>query len=443
MIFDFFEPVNVNSLVFVDQDINTLPTIKAFDSTGTLLTTIMVPNMGDGSVQTISVNAVNVSRLEIFSITSYAVTQFDIDCGVVQGGCVNGSIDLNVSGGVPGYQFLWSNGATTEDLNQVPCTIYTVTVTDANNCTMTRSIDLTPNIVPITCIITPQNAAACNANSGTATVVSIAGGVAPYTYSWNTVPVQTSQTATGLAAGTYVVLITDANGCTAVDQITIVDAAPISYSAATSPVSCFGGTDGTFVPTILGGTAPYTYLWNDGSTAAARHNLGRGTYVVTITDAMGCTAMMSRWINSPTPLNLLATSVAAASCNGAFDGVFTTSTFGGTPPYSYLWSDGSTSEDRYDLGRGVHTVTVTDANGCSTTIIRWINSPTLLRSYAGQVSQASCYTSADGVFMTNTVGGTPPYTYLWSDGGTSKDRTDLTRGAGVSLSRMLMDVVHI
>ena len=201
MTFLFDECVTINSFQFVDQDINTLPVVTAYDSLGNVITSVLVPNMGDGSVQTIALNAACVSKLEIFSSTSYGVGGFDLDCSTVQGGCVNGSVDLTVSGGTPAYTYLWSNGATTEDLNGVPCATYTVTVTDNNGCTMTRSITITPNTVPIQCSVQGANASACGqGNNGSATIQTVTGGVAPYSYLWNTVPAQTGATATGTSS---------------------------------------------------------------------------------------------------------------------------------------------------------------------------------------------------------------------------------------------------
>ena len=117
MVFEFDDLVRINSFDFVDQDQNNLPTVTAFDASGAILLQVSVPNMGQGSVQNLALNISGVKRLEIFSVASYAVTNFNIDCGVVQGGCINGSADLTVSGGISPYTFLWSNGATTEDIS--------------------------------------------------------------------------------------------------------------------------------------------------------------------------------------------------------------------------------------------------------------------------------------------------------------------------------------
>ena len=370
MIFEFDELVRVNDFTFVDQDINVLPTVTAYDSTGAIILQVLVPNMGDGSVQTVAMNVSGVAKLEIFSITSYAVTNFDIDCGVVQGGCINGSADLTVSGGTPPYMFLWSNGATTEDLTGVPCATYTVTVTDANNCTMTRSVTIDPNTAAISCTVTPQNVNACG-GTGSATVSGVQGGQAPYTYVWNTWPQQWGATANGLQAGSYYVIITDANGCTAVETVLIEEDDEIEATASVQAASCWDANDGVFELNIYKGAGPFTYLWSDGATIATRDDLSRGTYTVTVTDINGCSRAFSNWINSPVQLRVGATTRKVV-CEGDANGIFEVHVNYGTPPYTFLWNDGATAQNRYNLSKGVYTVTVTDANGCDKTIIRWI-----------------------------------------------------------------------
>ena len=178
MTFDFEECVNINSFKFVDQDQNNLPVVTAYDSTGAIITQVSVPNMGESSVQIIALNAACVSKLEINSPTSFGVADFDIDCNTIKGSCVNGSADLTPSGGTPGYTYLWSNGATTQDLTGVPCATYTVTVTDANGCTMTRSITIAPGTLVIDSVVT-VDASGIGSNDGSATVYA-SGGAIPY-----------------------------------------------------------------------------------------------------------------------------------------------------------------------------------------------------------------------------------------------------------------------
>ena len=132
----------------------------------------------------------------------------------------------------------------------VPCATYTVTVTDANNCTMTRSVTIDPFTAAISCNIIPTNVSACG-GSGEATVSGVTGGLAPFTYLWNTNPPQTSATATGLQAGSYFVVITDANGCTAVETVNIETDEAIAATANLQGASCWGGNDGIFDVIVL------------------------------------------------------------------------------------------------------------------------------------------------------------------------------------------------
>ena len=225
MTFEFDECVNVNSFKFVDQDQNNLPVVTAYDSTGAIIAQVSVPNMGESSVQIIALNAACVSVLEINSPTSFAVADFDIDCSTVKGNCVNGSADLTPTGGTPGYTYLWSNGATTQDLTGVPCATYTVTVTDANGCTMTRSVTIAPGTLAIDSLTT-VDASSGVASDGSATVY-VSGGKMPYSYLWATAPPQSTATATGLSPGSYQVTVTDDNGCTATAIANIGGGTPV------------------------------------------------------------------------------------------------------------------------------------------------------------------------------------------------------------------------
>ncbi|MGI2336904.1 MAG: hypothetical protein ACRKGH_09755, partial [Dehalogenimonas sp.] len=229
-------------------------------------------------------------------LTAFAVVSYST-CGNS-----NGSVDLSVSGGTPAYTYAWSNGATTQDLVNVPANTYSVTITDASGCTATASATVN-NIDGPTASISAQTNVACNgALTGSATVLAT-GGTSPFTYLWDDPAAQTTATANNLAAGTYNVTVTDENGCTATDQVTITQpAAALTASInVQTNVSCFGNATGSATVTATGGTPDYTYLWDDlaAQTTATANNLAAGTYNVTVTDENGCTATDQVTITQP------------------------------------------------------------------------------------------------------------------------------------------------
>jgi hypothetical protein len=165
---------------------------------------------------------------------------------------------------------------------------YTVTVTDDEGCSAIASVTINqPAQIGLT--MTKVDVSCFGGNDGSATV-TVSGGSAPFTYLWNTVPAQTTATASGIVAGTYTVTVTDDEGCSATASVTINQPAQIDLTMSKVDVSCFGGNDGSATVTVSGGSAPFTYLWNTvpAQTTATASGLVAGTYTVTVTDDEGC-----------------------------------------------------------------------------------------------------------------------------------------------------------
>ncbi len=193
-----------------------------------------------------------------------------------------------------------------------------------------------------------------------------------------------------------------------------------------STVENCGLSDGSATATVSGGTAPYTYLWSDGQTAATASGLTSGAYSLVATDANGCTA--STTANVGNSAGLTASGVVTnVSCNGEASGAIDLMPSGGTMPYTFNWSNGATTEDLAGLGAGSYSGTVTDANGCTFVGTVEITEPTALAG-ATVSTDASCNGVADGEASVSASGGTAPYTYAWSNGGTSASLAGL--GAG-------------
>ncbi|MBN4066096.1 SprB repeat-containing protein, partial [Candidatus Amoebophilus asiaticus] len=377
------------------------------DSTATAL------SVGTYTVTVIDAAACTASTTVIVNeppLITLTTSKTDVSC---QGGS-DGTAQVSASGGTTPYTYFWSTGATTTNISGLIAGVYTITVIDAGPCTSITTVTI---IEPDTLGFVPsQTDPSCNGTSDGTASVSVFGGTSPYTYAWSTTPQQTDSIATALAAGTYTVTITDANGCDTITTITLIDPDTISFSTSKTDVACNGGNDGTATVSVFGGTPPYTYSWSTipSQTDSTATSLSVGTYTVTITDANGCDTLTSITITEPDTLNST-TSKTDVDCNGGNDGTGTVSAFGGTPPYTYAWSTtpSQTGTTATGLSAGTYTVTITDALGCDTTTSVTIIEPDTI-DFITSFTPPGCNGGADGTATVSAFGGTTPFTYSWS-----------------------------
>ena len=362
------------------------------------------------------------------AINTATGSQTNVSCN----GGTNGSASVSPSGGTPGYTYSWSpSGGTAATATGLAAGSYTVTVTDANGCTATRNFTITePTAISLTS--GSQTDVSCNGGTNGSASVSPSGGTPSYTYSWSPSG-GTAATATGLAAGSYTVTVTDTNGCTATRNYTITQPSAINTATGSQTnVSCNGGTNGSASVTPSGGTPSYTYSWSPtGGTAATATGLAAGSYTVTVTDANGCTATRNYTITEPTSIDTATGSQTNVSCNGGTNGSASVSPSGGNPGYTYSWSpSGGTAASATGLAAGSYTVTVTDANGCTATRNYTITQPTAIDTATGSQTDVSCNGGTNGSASVSPSGGTPGYTYSWSpSGGTAASATGLAAGS--------------
>jgi len=357
--------------------------------------------------------------------TSITVTQ-----GVLCYGGNNGSIDLTVNGGTAPYAYIWSNGATTEDIQNLSAGNYTATITDQNGCSSSVTGTITQPNMPINVSANVAQQVSCHGGSNGNINLTINGGTSPYTFSWSNG--SASQNQFGLSAGTYTVTVTDANGCTELQSASVTQpAASLSSSvSATQNVSCYGGSNGSITLTVNGGTSPYSYNWSNGATTQNLNNISSGTYNVTITDANGCVATQSATITQPSgALNATLTSSQNVSCYGGANGSINVTVIQGTSPYTFNWNNGATTEDISNLSSGNYTVTVTDANGCTTSLSASIQQPAgALNATVSSSTNVSCFGGSNGSVDLTVTQGTSPYAYNWSNGATSEDLNNVSSG---------------
>ena len=213
------------------------------------------------------------------------------------------------------------------------------------------------------------------------------------------------------------------------DATVIVNNSPTSSIASQTNVSCNGGADGSATATATGGTAPYIYLWSNAATPATVTGLAAGNYSVTVTDANGCSSVQNVTITEPNALTGSISSQTNVACNGGTDGSATATATGGTAPYTYLWSNASTTATATGLAAGNYNVTITDANGCTTNVSNInITEPTALTSSISSQTNVACNGASTGAATVTANGGTAPYTYLWSNAATTATATGLVAG---------------
>lgn len=336
----------------------------------------------------------------------------------------NGSATALAGGGNAAYSYAWSNGETTESVNSLAAGTYTVVVTDGENCTAAASVVITePTTLAANASATAQTAA--GVNDGTATAAPT-GGTSAYGYAWSNGG--TTATITDLAPGAYVVTVTDANGCTAV-QSTIVNAynCAMASTIASTDVTCFGANNGSAVVTLVGANDPVVYTWNNGATTASVENLAPGNYTVEVIDATNCASTLTVEIAQPAVLAVNAT-VTGETSLGSNDGTATANPSGGTSGYSYLWSNSETTAAIANLAPGAYTVTVTDANGCTSVQTVVVNAFNCAITAQSNVVNVVCAGQNNGAITVLLGGGAEPYTYEWSNGGSAATITNLGPG---------------
>ena len=322
-------------------------------------------------------------------------------------GLPNGSATANPSGG-SGYTYEWSNGQTTQIINNLAAGSYSVTVTDTDGCTATASTSINSS-TGITTTATPTHTT-CGLSNGSATATPLGGS--GYTYTWSNGGM--TQTISNIPSGTYTVTVTASNGCTATASTTANSSTGISTIVTPTHTTC-GQNNGSITATPSGGSG-YSYVWSNGDTTQTISDLAPGTYTVTVTASSGCTATTISTVNSSTVVTVTAT-VTHESCNTCADGTITLNPQGALV-YTYLWNDGATTQTLTGLAPGTYTVTVTGDTGCTATISATVNQfgcNTVTLDIS--VTDPLCF-DAEGIATVSATGGTAPYTYLWSNGDT-------------------------
>lgn len=334
-------------------------------------------------------------------------------------GLNDGSATVSVNGGTAPFTYSWndlSNQATPTASN-LPAGTYEVTVVDSNQCEVVATV-IVPQPDTLTAQVFGTIAADCfGASTGEASVMGM-GGTEPYSYLWNDPSTQITSTATGLPAGSWVVEITDYNGCTATDTAVLSQPQPFAASVTVDQnVQCFGETNGQATVTASGSNLTYSWNTTPVQTTATASNLPAGSWNVTVSSSQTCDTTLTVVITEPDELVLVAVENQSVSCNGGADGIALVTPVGGTSPYSYLWDDPNLQATAAagGLEAGIYNVIVTDDNTCTATASVEITEASAI-SIAVLIDSAACNGSSDGQIEVIASGGTPGYTYEWNPG---------------------------
>jgi len=333
------------------------------------------------------------------------------------------TIAIVVLGGSPPYTYLWNDGLTTQNRNNIPFGSYIVSATDNNSCVISLNVIITE---PSALIISETHVyVLCHGGNTGSINVTVTGATSPYTYLWNDAVV--TEDKNNISVGNYSVTVIDNSACSSSLNVNITEPTSINLSETHTDVLCNGGSTASIDVTATGGTSPYNYLWNDAITTEDRANISAGNYSATISDNNSCTASLNTTINEPSVLSVTEAH-GNVSCNNGSDGWINLITSGGTSPYNFIWNTGSSTENQVNITAGNYSVIVNDNNSCTTSLSVSITQPVAIGISEAQAN-VTCNGYSDGTITITVTGGTSPYSYVWNDGVTTQNRVNVPAGS--------------
>lgn len=382
-------------------------------------TTDSISGLSAGNHTIVITDANGCSLSETFYVTQPQELSVVIDSeNVLCHGDSTGVAEAIVSGGTTPYYYNWSNGDTTSVNNNIAAGVYELTVTDQKGCTASESINI---VQPSDSLVldTIVNDVLCNGDNTGSIEVLPSGGQNPYTYSWyneNDILLnQTSNILDSIQAGTYTCIAEDINGCSEEVTVTIKEPAKFEYNISVTDVLCYGDATGMIDITLSGATPPFTYAWSDGSTNEDLDSVKAGIYDLSITDDNNCQYTINATISQPEEPLKSVVEIQNVRCYGFTDGKIEVNTSGGTEPYTYIWSDSTTTAEVTNVPAGVYSVTVTDAHACINYSGGEVKQPDAPLDMTSTIADASCFGYNDGSILVEISGGTIPYNIVWDD----------------------------
>lgn len=386
--------------------------------------TVSVTDNESGCSSIVPVNIANPVQLGLNLLNTSSVL-----CA----GQSNGTAQVIGTGGVGIYTYIWNDpaGQTSPLAAGLSAGNYQVTVSDANGCTATTSVEIAEP-QPLAAQISNFSAPLCfGANNGSA-LATVQGGTGIYSYQWNDPAGQTTAEAQNLPSGNYVVTVSDQNNCTTVANVSIPDVPQIviAIEQQTAP-ACAGQTSGSISVSATGGTGTLAFNWSNGQSGNALSDLTSGAYTVSVTDANGCTQTLDINLDAPAALTLASSNVTPTTCYSGTDGAISVSVQGGTGTYTYLWSDAAvqTASEAVALARGSYTVTATDGNGCTLVSNFSVGSQGAQIFLTPGAVSTDCLGASNGAATINASGGAGSFSFVWSNGQTGTTLSNLASGA--------------
>lgn len=326
----------------------------------------------------------------------------------------NGAATVTAVGGTSPISYNWVTPASASNTLTGLCGgTYFVQMTDAQGCIRNASVTIaSATDLTVTPAVTQPS---CTLNNGSITV-TVAGGTPNYIFAW--LPAGNTATLTNIGPGNYSLTVTDNSGCSKTLTFPISNQNGPTLSASTVSATCNGTCNAVATVSVTSGVAPFTYNWSGGiavnsATTSTSSGLCSGVVAVTVTAANSCVTVQNLNISQPTPIALGLPIVSSPKCNNDCNGSISLVPSGGTLPYTYTWSPSGNTNPLTNLCAGTYSLTLTDANGCSTaSSFTLINPPVLL--LGSTITNASCNTALDGAITTTVSGGTPAYTYTWT-----------------------------
>ncbi|NRA48309.1 MAG: SprB repeat-containing protein, partial [Phaeodactylibacter sp.] len=271
-------------------------------------------------------------------------------------GATDGWAVAYTSGGTGVYSYQWSNGETSPEVENLSAGVHKVTISD--QVTSVVSVVYIAEPAPLSAVIATEDSGCGSVGTGAVSAM-VSGGTAPYQYIWSTG--DTGQELQEVPVGVYGVTVYDNKGCTVSATAQVLDASPLALYMAGDNPTCADEPDGAVFVSVIGGYPPYQYEWSNGSIISSAFDLSAGSYQLTVTDAMGCSATGQVELISPEPMSTTITYSDSLS-------YMEVSVSGGVPPYTYQWSDGSTASVLTINESDIYLLTITDANGCEYTL---------------------------------------------------------------------------
>ncbi|TNE58061.1 MAG: hypothetical protein EP344_10485 [Bacteroidetes bacterium] len=338
----------------------------------------------------------------------------------------DGRAGASPRGGTSPYSYSWDNGETTETASQLAPGSHTVTITDANGCTITAKVEIGEDILPLTAQIEETGQVQCH-DGESSLQVTVNGGKNPFEFRWS-VPELVGYQPGGLKAGTYTVTVSDAAGNETSAAFTIKQPDPLAATAVLEGAASTGGSDGKALVKITGGTSPYQYRWDNSETTDRATRLTPGTHAVTVSDVYGCSTSTTIEVTEDIlPLAALIEETRRIECNGGTADLRVNIT-GGKGPFQFQWSvPALQGEQPVDVPAGVYQLVVTDAAGGRTATAFKVQEPDPVTAVATVDAPATAGQN-NGRASMKVTGGVIPYLFRWDNEETGDKATRLSPG---------------